>query len=262
MKPYTFAVILLLSALFPAALKGASGNGPVEMQIKRVLLDPMSNAPVVILESVAEKKILPIWIGPAEATSIAQELEQVGSPRPNTHDLIRNILKSVGATVVRITITDLRQGTYYATITLRMGTQDLQIDSRPSDAIAVALRTKSAVFATPEVLSKAQPLPALSGPSESLRETIGIQLQDLTPELASLLGSPGTQGVLVADVVLGSPAMAAGLSRGDVIVKVNDTAVQKSSQVESALKKIKKPARVKLDILRKAVPTSLVVDLR
>ena len=108
----------------------------------------------------------------------------------------------------------------------------------------------------------AQPLPALSGPGDSLKETMGIQLQDLTPELASLLGSPGTQGVLVADVVLGSPAMAAGLARGDVIVKVNDVAVQKSSQVESALKKIKKPARVKLDILRKAMPTSLVVDLR
>lgn len=262
MKLYAFAVIFPLLGLFPAPLIGAQENGPVEMQVKRVLLDPVSNAPVVILESVPEKKILPIWIGPAEATSIAQELEQVGSPRPNTHDLIRNILKGVGATLTRITINDLRQGTYYATITLRMGTQDFQIDSRPSDAIAVALRMKSSVFATPQVLAKAQPLPALSGPSELLKETIGIQLQDLTPELASLLGTPGTQGVVVADVALGSPAMAAGLARGDVIVKVNDVAVQKSSQVEAELKKIKKPARVKLDILRKSAATSVVVDLR
>ncbi len=262
MKPYAFVVILPLLGLFPVALSAAQENSPVEMQVKRVLLDPVSNAPVVILESIPENKILPIWIGPAEATSIAQEMEQVGSPRPNTHDLIRNILKGVGATLSRITISDLRQGTYYATITLRMGNQDYQIDSRPSDAIAVALRMKASVFVTPQVLAKAQSLPALSGPGESHKETMGIQLQDLTPELASLLGSPGTQGVLVADVELGSPAMVAGLARGDVIVKVNDGAVQKASQVESALKKIKKPARVKLDILRKSAPTSVVVDLR
>jgi serine protease DegQ len=91
---------------------------------------------------------------------------------------------------------------------------------------------------------------------------MGIHLQDLTAELASLLDTPGAQGVLVADVDLGSPAMEAGLARGDVIVKVNDKAVTKASQVESTLKSTKKPARVKLEVLRKGKPTSVVLDLK
>lgn len=262
MKPYALVVVLPLLYFHPTWVRASQENSPVEMQVKQVLLDPTNNAPVVILENTQEKKILPIWIGAAEATSIAQELEQVQSPRPNSHDLIRNILKGLGATLNRITINDLRNNTYYATITLKMRNQEFQIDSRPSDAIAVALRMKAAIFATPQVLAKARPLPSSPGPREDLKESMGIHLQDLTPELAGLLESPGIQGVLVADVDLASPATEAGLSRGDVIVKVNDKAVQKAAQVEAALKSAKKPARVKLEILRKGKPTSLLLDPR
>jgi bifunctional DNase/RNase len=258
-KPYSLVVALPLLLFHPVAIRASQENTPVEMQVKQVLLDPTTNAPVVILENAQEKKILPIWIGPAEATSIAQELEHVQSPRPNSHDLIRNILTGLGATLNRITINDLRNNTYYATITLKMRNQELQIDSRPSDAIAVALRMKAAIFATPQVLTNARPLPPAPGQRESLKESMGIHLQDLTPELASLLDSPVVQGVVVADVDKASPATEAGLSRGDVIVKVNDQSVQKAFQVEAALKSAKKPARVKLEVLRKGKPASLVL---
>jgi bifunctional DNase/RNase len=260
-KPNLF-VVAHLFCVCPFLLHASQESTPVEMQVRQVVLDPASNTPVVILESVPERKLLPIWVGAAEATSIAQELEQVQSPRPNSHDLIRNILKGLGATLTRITISDLRNNTYYATITLRMRNQELQIDSRPSDAIAVALRMKAAIFATAQVLTKARPLPSSPGQKDDLKESMGVQLQDLTPELASLLESPGIQGVLVADVDLASPAMEAGLSRGDVIVKVNDKPVQKASQVEAALKSAKKPARVKIEILRKGKPASLLLDPR
>jgi bifunctional DNase/RNase len=261
-KPNLFVVALHLFFVSPTLVDASQESTPVEMQVKQIVLDPASNAPVVILESMQERKVLPIWIGPAEATSIAQELEQIQSPRPNSHDLIRNILKGLGATLSKITINDLRNNTYYATITLKMRNQEFQIDSRPSDAIAVALRMKAAIFATAQVLAKARPLPSSPGQREDLKESMGIHLQDLTPELAGLLDSPAIQGVLVADVDLASPAMEAGLSRGDVIVKVNDKLVQKASQVEAALKSAKKPARVKLEILRKGKPTSLVLEPR
>ncbi|HWP59057.1 MAG TPA: bifunctional nuclease domain-containing protein [Candidatus Acidoferrales bacterium] len=259
MKPYIWVFALHIAA-FPALVVGQ--ESPVEMRVRQVLLDPSSNAPVVILESVQDKRFLPIWIGPAEASSIAQELEQVASPRPNTHDLIRNILKGLNATLHKVTINDLRNNTYYATITLRMRNQEFQIDSRPSDAIAVALRMKAAIFATPQVLAKARPLPAAPGSREDLKESMGIHLQDLTPELASLLDTPGTEGVLVADVELGSPAMQAGVSRGDVILKIDEKPVQKAAQVESALRNAKRPARVKLEILRKGKPLALMLELR
>jgi bifunctional DNase/RNase len=258
-KLYVFVVVLQL-LFFANPTLASQENGPVEMRVRQVVLDPTSNAPVVILESLQEKKFLPIWIGSAEATSIAQELEQVQSPRPNTHDLIRNLLKGLSATLNKVTINDLRNNTYYATMTLKMRNQEFQVDSRPSDAIAVALRMKAAIFATPQVLAKARPLPSSPEQRQDLKESMGIHLQDLTPQLASLLDSPGTEGVLVADVDLASPAMEAGLSRGDVIVKVNDKAVQKATQVETALKAAKKPTRVKLEVLRKGKPTSLVIE--
>jgi bifunctional DNase/RNase len=242
----------------PAALPAQ--NGPIEMQVKTILVDPANNAPVVILESTQEKKLLPIWIGANEAQSIAMQLEKVDSPRPNTHDLIRNILQGLGATVQRIVITDLRNSTYYATVSVRLKGQDVQIDARPSDAIAVALRMKASIFATPQVLSKARTVPG-SRQKDPLREMLGTHLQDLTPEIASLLDIQGATGVLVADVELGSAASEAGLQRGDVIVKANDKTVQKAAQIEILLKSVAKPGRLKFDVLRKGKPATVLIDM-
>jgi bifunctional DNase/RNase len=250
-----FALILV----FPLRL--AAQEATVEMQVKRIVLDPLSSSPVVILESLQDRKLLPIWIGNAEATSIAMHLERVASPRPNTHDLIRNILQGLGASLHRIVITDLRNNTYYATLTLKLKHQELQIDSRPSDAIALALRMKAAIFVTAEVLAKARPIPAPSMQKDMLRESLGIHLQELTPEIAGLLEIQGTQGVLVADVELGGPAMNAGLQRGDVVVKVNEKVIHKLAQVEAAVKSSKRPSRLRLEVLRKGKPLMIEVDL-
>lgn len=258
-QTFSYVVFWLAWALSTAG--GAAQESPVEMQVRRVLIDPNTNSPVVILESVQEKRLLPIWIGTTEASSIALEMENVQSPRPNTHDLIRNILQGLGATVARITITDLKNNTYFATVTLRLKGQELQIDSRPSDAIAVALKMKAAIYASPQVLAKARTIPSPGKARDPLRETIGAHLQDLTPELASLLEVPGSQGILVADVDLGSRALEAGLLRGDVIVKANDRPVQKVGQLESLVKSLKKPARLKLELLRKGKPTTVTLDL-
>jgi bifunctional DNase/RNase len=258
----TRLTVVLFALLTLPVVPLAAQNGPaIEMQVKTILVDPANNAPVVILESNQDKKLLPIWIGTNEAQSIAMQLEKVDSPRPNTHDLIRNILQGLGATLQRIVITDLRNSTYYATVHLRLKGHDFPIDSRPSDAIAVALRMKASIFATPQVLAKARPIPGPAKQRDFLREMLGVHLQDLTPELASLLDIQGATGVLVADVELGSAAFEAGLQRGDVIVKANDKTVQKAAQIEVVLKSLARPGRVKFDVLRKGKPATVLVDV-
>lgn len=257
-----FAAFFLL--LFCASTTGAAQeNTVVEMKVKRVMIDPSIKTPtaVVILENVKEKMLIPIWIGSEEATSIAIELENVAIPRPNTHDLIRNILHGVGITLQRITITDLRSNIYYANITLRHKGQDFQIDSRPSDAIAVALRMKAPIYASSQVLAKAKQLPPAERAGDDLRKILGIHAQEMTAELASLLDVQVKRGVLVADVDLGSVASEAGLQRGDIILKANDKAVQKITELESFFQSIKKPAQVKLELLRKGKTATVLLDL-
>jgi bifunctional DNase/RNase len=233
----------------------------VEMTVRNLMLDPSTQTPVVLLESIKEKKTLPIWIGVDEATSIALEIKKIPMPRPNTHDLIRNILQGVGAAIQRITIADLRNDIYYASIALRLKGQDYQIDSRPSDAIAVALRMKAPIYASMKVLDKAKPLGPLEKTRSESHRTLGLQTQDLTPELASLFDIATGRGVLVADVELGSAAAEAGLQRGDVILKANEKSLQKTAELESFLQSAKKGEPLKMEVLRKGKTVAVLLNL-
>jgi len=141
---------LVLVAACALAMGTGCGESPdpgdVAVDVEVVTLDPLSRTPVVVLEEHAGERRLPIWIGVAEARSIAQRLEDLDAPRPNTHDLAKRLLEGLDAAVERVTVTDLQQGIYYAVIELRAGGRTVQIDSRPSDAIALALRTAAPVF--------------------------------------------------------------------------------------------------------------------
>ena len=128
----------------------------LEMKVKQLALDPLSNMPMIVLRDEEEKRSLPIWVGLAEANAIALELEKIPTPRPMTHDLIRNILESVGARVSKVVVNDLKENTFYAVIHLRLGANDLTVDSRPSDAIALALRVDAPIYVDEEVLNKAE----------------------------------------------------------------------------------------------------------
>ncbi len=130
----------------------------IEMKVSGIILDPVSNVPIVILKDADGKHTLPIWIGLLEASAIAMELEKIKIHRPLTHDLLKNILEQLKVSVVKIEITDLRDNTYYALIHLQTQAGTLAIDSRPSDAIAVALRVSAPVFVAQEVLDKSQKL--------------------------------------------------------------------------------------------------------
>ena len=128
----------------------------LEMKVKQLALDPLSNMPMIVLRDEEEKRSLPIWVGLAEANAIALELEKIPTARPMTHDLIRNILETVGARVSKVVVNDLKENTFYAVIHLRLGANDLTVDSRPSDAIALALRVDAPIYVDEEVLNKAE----------------------------------------------------------------------------------------------------------
>lgn len=127
----------------------------LEMKVRGLTLDPLSNMALVILRDLEGTKALPIWVGIPEANAIALEIEQVPTPRPMTHDLIRNIFEGIKATVTRVVVNDLKDSTFFATITLSIAGQEYHIDSRPSDAIAIALRVKAPIFVTLDVIERA-----------------------------------------------------------------------------------------------------------
>jgi len=134
----------------------------VKMEIKGLLMDPVSNMPVVILRDLEKGLFLPIWVGIFEANAIALEMEKVATPRPMTHDLLKNLLTELETRVERVVINDLRENTFFARIHLTRGDSSLSVDSRPSDAIALALRSNAEIFVEELVLEKSRNLRAES----------------------------------------------------------------------------------------------------
>ena len=128
----------------------------VEMKVRGLALDSLSNMPIIILRDEEDKRSLPIWVGIFEANAIALELEKIATPRPMTHDLIKNILEAVDAKVAKVVVNDLKENTFFATIHLQVGDTEVAVDSRPSDAIALALRVAAPIFVEEEVVRKAK----------------------------------------------------------------------------------------------------------
>ena len=150
------------------------------MEIKGLMLDPASNVPIVILRDTESQLFLPIWIGVFEANAIALRIEGVEPPRPLTHDLLRQVLDHLGATVEKIVISDLRESTFFAVIHLRQGELAVPVDARPSDAIALALRANAPIFVLRSVLDKAQAADLASEVKDE--EKLKKWLEEISPE--------------------------------------------------------------------------------
>ncbi len=127
-----------------------------QMIISGLTIDPFTNSPIMILKDMKSDKAVPIWIGLLEATAIASELENIKFSRPMTHDLLKNIMDTMDIQVTRVEVCDLRDNTYFALIYLNRDGQEKIIDARPSDAIAIALRTKAPIFVAEVVIQKAR----------------------------------------------------------------------------------------------------------
>ena len=126
----------------------------IQMNVEGLTLDPATKTPIVVLRDAENKLNLPIWIGLLEATAIATELEKIKMARPMTHDLLRSLIDQLGASVEAVEVSDLRENTFFAVIHVRAGDRAIEIDSRPSDAIALALRMQCPIFVAKKVLEQ------------------------------------------------------------------------------------------------------------
>ena len=165
--------IAWLGLALAASCGGACARGErvsehdVAVRVERVGLDA-NDMPVVLLEEKGGSRWLPIWIGSAEAQSIAISIEELDSPRPNSHDLARSVIDELHGKLERVVVTDLRDSTYYATLTIRSGSRRIEIDARPSDAIAIALRSGAPIFVRENLFEHAEPAGAVGEPAPSI----------------------------------------------------------------------------------------------
>jgi bifunctional DNase/RNase len=154
----------------------------VEMKIRGLMMDPVTNMPIVVLKDVSSESVLPIWVGVFEANAIALEIEKVPTPRPMTHDLIKNVLQGLEASVRKVVVTELRDDTFFAVIWMEREGRVVSVDSRPSDALALALRVDCPIYVEDEVLKNSKLATAISerSTSEEMRKWLeGLNDDDL-----------------------------------------------------------------------------------
>jgi bifunctional DNase/RNase len=128
----------------------------IEVRIRGLIMDPATSMPIIVLKDVASETVMPIWVGIFEANAIAIEIEKVAIPRPMTHDLTRNLIQNLNASLERAVISELKDDTFFATLWLRQGDDLVIVDARPSDAIALALRADCPIYVTEQVMQSAK----------------------------------------------------------------------------------------------------------
>ena len=152
----------------------------IEMSIKGLMVDPITNTPIVILRDKDGQKVLPIWVGIFEANAIALQIENIATPRPMTHDLLRNVIHDLKAEVLKIVVCDLQENTFYALIYLSLNGDTVAIDARPSDAIALALRTRAPIYVEETVIDNAKTVDVTTEKADSDR--LHKWLESLDPD--------------------------------------------------------------------------------
>jgi bifunctional DNase/RNase len=152
----------------------------IEMTIKGLTVDPVTNMPIVILRDDQDKRILPIWVGVFEANAIALQIENVHTPRPMTHDLLRNVIHDLQARVDRVVVTDVKDNTFYALIHLDTPAGKVAVDARPSDAIALALRSRAPIWVEEQVIDRAKSVDTTAAKVDS--ERLQQWLESLDPD--------------------------------------------------------------------------------
>ena len=152
----------------------------IEMTIKGLMVDPITNMPIIILRDKDGQRVLPIWVGVFEANAIALQMENVATPRPMTHDLLKNVISDLKADIQKIVVSDLRENTFYALIYLVVNGEPVAIDARPSDAIALALRAQAPIFVEDRVIDNAKTVDFV--PDKENSERLQKWLESLDPD--------------------------------------------------------------------------------
>ncbi len=238
--------VLLLSLVFISI--GKETTPPfIEMEVKGMRIDTIGQTPVVILTDKEEQRALPIWIGLPEANAINKELNHLSTPRPMTHDLLHSILTQANIKVKEVKIVDVKNNTYYATLFLIMEKNLIEIDARPSDAIVIALKSRAPILVSTKIVEE-HGISLIK--KTSLSERYGIRIQELTPSLAFHFKFKGKKGVLVSEIIPGSPSEASGIKAGDIITKVDLKEVGSIKEFEEIFENLKEGTPVEILIFR------------
>jgi hypothetical protein len=250
-----FAGMLFFSLSVVSATPGAVPF--IEVEVRGVSMDAVAQTPVVILVDKEGKKAFPIWIGTQEAVAMEKELTHSASPRPMTHDLLHSILSKMQVRVKEVRVVELKNNTYYASLSLASGKEVFEVDARPSDSIILALKFKAPIYVSTRLFE--QQGVALNG-KNAFGERNGVRVQELTPALASQFKFKGRKGVLVAEVASGSASEASGIKAGDIITSVDSKEVGDVREFEEAFDTAKKKGTVGLSVFRDG--KSLDITLR
>jgi bifunctional DNase/RNase len=244
------AVFLLLIVAFATIVCSTLGQEQsVLMKIAGIRGNPASGQVIVILKEEDGLRILPIVVGEDQALSIHLGYEGVPAPRPLTHDLMVKILQTVETQVQKIVITELRDGTYFAEIVLQHLQKTYNLDARPSDAIALALRVEAPIYCHSSLLQqKAEQEGESELPQHTVAQGLGFVVQDLTPSLAQFFGRK--EGVLISEVIENSPADQAGLRAGDVVIRMNEVDVDGMETLTSQLQAQRSSSSLAIEYVR------------
>lgn len=226
----------------------------LQVTVYRLIVDPASKQPVVVLADSPEERGLLIWIDYFEANAINSEMEEISHRRPLTHDLLESIIQKANLNIQRVIISHLDEGIYYATILIERGSSLMEIDARPSDSIVMALKFNVPIFVSEKLFRDAS-IPLVE--QEAVEERYGLTFQELTPSLAKAFSFGSTRGVLVSGVTKQSRAEKDGIERGDIFVEVGGQATKDLTSMRNALKKSKPP--VEATIFRKAHFISITI---
>jgi uncharacterized protein len=158
----------------------SAAKADVEMQIRGLMIDPLTNMPIVVLKDVASDLVLPIWVGIFEANAISEELEKITRPRPVTHDLLRNMVRAFNGVVRKVVVSELRDDTFFAVIWMEHDGETVAMDARPSDAIALALRWDCPIYASRAVLNDTRQV--AEGPQNVNTDEMKKWLEDLNDD--------------------------------------------------------------------------------
>jgi bifunctional DNase/RNase len=253
-----FAAVVLAAAVIACGWSQASdpGSEQVKVEVASVGVDDETGAHYVLLADESGKKTLPIMIGENEARAILLELHGIKAPRPLTYDLLRNVIEQTGNHVDRVVIGELREETYFATIELDRGRY--RVDSRPSDAIALALGANAPIFVADRLFENA---PAIGAPQGLRRigHALGLTVQELTPELAEAFAEQPHSGVLVS--AADNAAASAGIRPGDIVTSVGSTPVKSLKDFSSSVAELKPGDSVQVSLKRSGAPQSATLKV-
>ena len=259
--------IILFAAILPACAWFSSCSGKkefddpsfVKVLVKEVMVDSESNSPVIRLESVDGAEYLIIWIGVNEAAEIAFPLEGKSSPRPLTHDLMKNIFEILHVSLEKVLITELKDNTYFARLYIRKGGMSINMDARPSDALAMAVRYGCPVYVLKDLMLNSNPASVRRSGEAFIWDDFGFSIQNMSPQIRDYFGFGDLKGVLVSDIDDEGGSYLTGLRRGDVIIKVDGEQVGSVSEFIDRINRLDDETLARLTVLRNRELIEIVI---